>query len=134
MLNNSVVRFALVGVVNTLAGLSVIYACKWLLGFQDIPANVCGYAVGLTVSFTLNKRWSFKHAGPAFPAMLRFIAVFAVAYAANLGSTLAFISRLDVNSYFAHALGVVPYTVLSYLGSRYIVFVKPSSAATRTPR
>ena len=39
-------RFLGVGAANTLIGLGVIYACKRLLGFGDVLANVSGYAVG----------------------------------------------------------------------------------------
>ncbi len=44
-------RFALVGVANTLLGLLVIYAAKWVAGLPDFPANLIGYFVGLTVSY-----------------------------------------------------------------------------------
>ena len=118
----SFVRFLVVGLANTLIGLSIIYAGKWLIGWNDVVANMVGYSLGLILSFILNKRWSFRYIGSHGPAMFRFVLVIAVAYTLNLCMTLATISIFDVNSYLAQALGVAPYTIITYLGSRYYVF------------
>ncbi len=55
------IRFILVGVINTLAGLSVIYAAMYFFDFGIKSANMIGYLVGLIISFTLNKKWTFKN-------------------------------------------------------------------------
>jgi putative flippase GtrA len=39
-------RFAAVGVVNTLVGLAAIYACLAWLGLGDAAANFFGYCIG----------------------------------------------------------------------------------------
>lgn len=116
------IRFLIVGVANTFTGLLIIYAGKWLIGLGDIAANLLGYGCGLLLSFVLNKRWSFRHVGAVLPALLRFLLVVLVAYLVNLGLTLSAIHHFAVNSYLAHALGVAPYTVITYLGSRHFVF------------
>ena len=115
-------RFLAVGVVNTCTGLAVIYAAKWLLQWGDVPANLLGYGVGLAVSFALNSQWTFRYLGAHGPALLRFLAVAAVAYAVNLLTVLLALHALDLNSYLAQALGVPAYTLTSYLLSKYFVF------------
>lgn len=122
------VRFLAVGVVNTVVGLGIIYFCKWALGAGDVIANVAGYSVGLLVSFTLNRSWTFRDDGAISSAFARFMMVFFVAYAVNLASVLALI-RFGVNDYLAQALGVVPYTLLSFLAGRYFVFRSPPEKA-----
>lgn len=122
ILQHSAVRFCLVGLVNTAVGLSLIYGCKFLLGFGDVAANLVGYIIGLMVSFTLNSRWTFRYEGPVWPAVLRFALTFVIAYAANLATALLLIERLGVNAYLAHALATAPYTVTFYLLSRFMVF------------
>lgn len=117
-----IARFLAVGVLNTCIGLSVIYACKYFGKIGDVPANAIGYAVALTNSFVWNRRWTFAHAGRIFPAAIRFFAVFCVAYLANLATVLIGIKLYGLNSYLAHAIGAVPYTVLFYLGSRFFAF------------
>lgn len=118
-------RFLLVGVLNTFTGLTVIYAAKWLAHWDDIAANLLGYAVGLTVSFALNRRWTFAHTGATLPALARFLVATAVAYGANLAVVLLALHGLHLNSYLAQALGVPAYTLTAYLLGRHFVFSRP---------
>jgi putative flippase GtrA len=122
LLDFSAVRFAAVGVFNTLLGLAVIYAGMYFLGLGTAPANAIGYAVGILTSFALNRNWTFGHRGEALPAFTRFLVVLGVAYLANLGTVMAASGKLGWNPYVAQALGVVPYTVISFLGSRHFAF------------
>ena len=115
-------RFLGVGVANTLIGLGVIYACKRLLGFGDVLANVSGYVVGLTIGFTLNRHWTFGHTGNVRVAALRFLAVFGVAYSVNLLCVLLAIRAAGIDDYVSQAIGILPYTAIFYLGSRLYAF------------
>lgn len=118
----SFVRFVIVGVLNTGLGLAVIFAAKGLFGWGDVSANMLGYSVGLAVSFVLNRSWSFAHCGAVLPALARFLAAFLLAYAVNLGTVLALIRVLEINSYLAQAIGVMPYTLIFFAASRLLVF------------
>ena len=115
-------KFFIVGIANTLIGLLAIYLCKWLLGFSDALANISGYIIGLTVSFLLNREWTFRHAGAMLPALVRFLVIFALAYLLNLATVLTAIHSFGVNAYLAQAIGIAPYTAIFYLGSRYFAF------------
>ncbi len=125
-------RFLVVGAANTLLGLLVIYTCKWLFRLDDVTSNVIGYLIALANSFFLNRAWTFANTGPVLPAMVRFAGVFIVAYLVNLATVLLAIDLLQVNSYLAQACGIAPYTVVSYLGSRYFAF-RSHPARTRSP-
>jgi len=116
------IRFLIVGAINTASGLITIYLCKWLLESGDLFANMYGYAVGLTLSFLLNRGWTFRHSGNMMTAIPRFLAIFALAYVSNLFAVLIALGALGMNSYLSQAIGVVPYTLIFYLGSRYFVF------------
>jgi putative flippase GtrA len=115
-------RFLSVGVVNMVVGLLVIYAAKWFFQAGDVAANAIGYAVGLCSSFALNSRWTFGYRGPQLPALLKFLAVAAVAYGMNLLTVLVAIRYAGLNDYLAQALGIPPYTLTTYLASKFIVF------------
>jgi len=121
-LSNTVVRFVFVGIANTLIGLSLIFVAKGLLGAGDVVANAFGYGVGMLVSFALNRSWTFVHKGPTGRAFVIFLVVQGVAYSLNLVCVLAMIG-LGVDSYVSQVLGMPPYIVVSYLGSRYFAFV-----------
>lgn len=126
--NSTPVKFMIVGGANTALGLAVIYAAKWL-GVPDVPANAAGYAVGLCLSFTLNKSWTFGYGGPTAPALAKFLLIFAVAYALNLVTVMQAIDVFHVDGYIAQAAGIVPYTVFTYIAARCFAFRKPARDA-----
>lgn len=121
LLRHSILRFASVGVVNTLLTITVIFLLKLLARVPDVPANLVGYSVGLGCSFLLNKRWTFGHRGALWPALVRFLTVFCVAYLLNIGIVLASL-RLGVNDYLAHLVGMPVYTLAFYAGCRWFAF------------
>jgi putative flippase GtrA len=92
------------------------------LGFGDGLANIIGYICGLAISFTLNRTWTFRHSGALATALARFLLVFLIAYLFNLVTVLLAIHALRLNPYLAHAIGVVPYTLVLFLGSQYFAF------------
>lgn len=118
------VRFLIVGGLNTIVGLAVIWGAKWA-GTPDVPANAIGYATGIALSFALNKRWTFRHAGRTLPALGKFLLVIGIAYALNLATVLHAIGAFHLNSYLAQAIGIVPYTAFTYVASRYFAFRAP---------
>jgi len=119
--DGSVVRFAVVGLSNTLCGLAIIYAAKYVAGMDDVPANILGYAIGTLLSFTLNKRWTFRYRGPNARAFVRFVLVMMTAYLLNLLTVLGAL-KLGVDGYVAQALGVIPYAAFGYFASRHLAF------------
>jgi putative flippase GtrA len=122
------VRYLAVGFLNTFLGLIVIYFAMYSLRFGIVAANVLGYAVGVLVGFVLNRRWTFAYRGPVFAAFVKFLLVLGVAYMANLMTVLFFSAVMRCNGYLAQALGVLPYTVIGYLGSRFFAFGRIRSA------
>ncbi len=122
MVDASLVRYLIVGLLNSSLGLLVIYFAMDALRLGVITANVLGYAVGVCVAFVLTQRWTFAHCGPTVPALVKFLLVLGVAYAANLATVLFFAEVLQWNVHLAQALGIVPYTAIGYLGSRFFAF------------
>ena len=115
-------RFGVVGVLNTVLGLAIIFAAKAFLGLGDLAANLLGYGLGLVCSFFLNRSWTFRHEGRAFAAFWRFGIAFAVAYVLNLATVFGLRDAMAVNSYLAQAGGVIPYAISFYLMSAYFAF------------
>ncbi len=121
-------RFLGVGAVNALIGLSVIFAAKWFFGASDITANLAGYTVGILISFTANRRWTFDSASAWKPAFVKFVAVSGVAYGANLLAVLAAIHWLGFNGYLAQIVGIPVYTLITFLASKHLVFLADTRA------
>jgi putative flippase GtrA len=114
-------KFGVVGLANTLVGLGTIYACLFFLGWSDPVANIAGYTLGLIQSFALNRAWTFRSRVRILPGLLRFLAVFAVAYGINLALVLS-LRRMGVGPALAHASGMPVYTLVFFLLSRWLVF------------
>ncbi|MDO9047808.1 MAG: glycosyltransferase [Methylobacter sp.] len=118
----TLMRFILVGIANTLLGLSTIYFAMYFLQLEIVHANAFGYSVGILLGFALNKTWTFSSRDRVVSSFLRYLLVLAVAYVANLATVLFTNSHFDLNPYIAQALGIIPYTVIGFLGSRYFAF------------
>jgi putative flippase GtrA len=116
------IKFGLVGVCNTVFGLSVIFLCK-AVGMADVPANVAGYACGLILSFQLNKTWTFGDSGKMQTWLaIRFAGAFAIAYAGNLGVLMFLLNVVGLNSYLSQAMSLLAYTIVFYFLSVFFVF------------
>jgi len=120
----TLIRYLLVGVVNTLVGLGTIYLAMYFLQMGVASSNAFGYAIGIMVSFALNKKWTFKSQDHPVYSFLRYLLVLLVAYVANLETVLFANSHFDLNAYLSQALGIIPYTAIGFLGSRYFAFHK----------
>jgi putative flippase GtrA len=118
-------RFATVGVVNTGLGYAVIFACMYLVGLGAVTSNVLGYAVGLVVSYLLNRSFTFRSAAAPLREIVRFVAIFLLAYLANLAVLILLIRHAGVHEGVAQVLAGVVYFGLSFVMNKYYVFAGP---------
>lgn len=54
------IRFALVGVLNTLLHLAIVGLLTQLIGLSQLISNVAAYLVSSSFSFIVNSIWSFE--------------------------------------------------------------------------
>ncbi len=129
-----ILRFGFVGLLNTATTLILI----WLLmasGTGPYLANLFGYGIGMAISFTLNRIWTFGQRKPAkWIQIVQFLLACSVSYLLNLGTVTAML-RAGVPPYSAQLVGVPVYTACFFLLSKHFVFtprrrIRPSSEAT----
>src|SRR3546814_14358749 len=85
------------------------------MGAGDYTANAAGYAAGLALSYMLNRSWTFAVTQPVNPSELaRFLAAFAVSYAANLLLITACKLAGFGGNPLIHLGGVLLYSVLFF--------------------
>lgn len=125
-------RFAAVGVLNTVLGYTVIFACMYLFGLGAVTSNVIGYAVGLVVSYTMNRTFTFRSVASAPREMVRFVAIFLLAYLANLGVLVVLIRYAGVHEGAAQIPAGVVYFALSFVLNKYYVFASSQTGAARS--
>lgn len=115
-------RFALTGLANSAVGWAVIFGGLWA-GMSGLAANAAGYAVGLVLSFTLNRRFVFGVTGAvAGREVARFLAAFAVAYGINVAVLLAAQSVLGAGNPLAQLPAIAAYVVIFFVLSQRFVF------------
>lgn len=124
-LGRQLLRYGLVGLANTAVGYGLILVGLWL-GMGDYPANAFGFAIGLCFSFFANRAFTFSRRGPiAAPEVGRFLACFALAYAANLAVVAAGkAAGLDSNP-LVHLAGTALYSVCFFVLIRSFSFGRP---------
>lgn len=84
-----VLVFGVVGVTNIVVDFSVYWCLTRLLGWYYLVAAVGSFLVSVTWSFTLNRRWTFRHRGADIHRQyVRF-------FAANVVSALLNLLLLD---------------------------------------
>jgi putative flippase GtrA len=114
-------RFLSVGVFNTLLGYAVIFLAMYGLQLSAEHSNMLGYGIGLVASFLLSKRFTFRSSAHAGPELVRFLAVFLIAYGGNYLALKLFVRVLMWHPGVSQLLAGVIYIALSYwLNSRYV--------------
>ena len=114
-------RYAGSGVLNTLAGFSVIFI---LMAFNVPPilANIGGYLFGLFLGFFLSKKLVFRSEGHITSEGLRYLAVFLACFILNLIVLQFALGVFHLHAIFAQLLAAATYTITMYLLSRLLVF------------
>jgi putative flippase GtrA len=115
-------RFVLVGALNTLLGYSVIFGCMYLVRLSPELSNAIGYGIGLTVSYVLNRSFTFGSRQRVGREALRFLVVFLAAYAVNFLALLLLVRAAGVHAGASQILAGIVYVGVFYLLSRHFVF------------
>lgn len=127
------VKYCMVGVLNTLVTLGVIYLCKSLLGWNLYVSNILGYVCGVINSFLCNKQWVFRSSGAYRREALRFAMGFVVCYLLQLavvwlltrsiGDFNYLILGIVLSGYgIATLVGNVVYTLANFAYNRLVTF------------
>lgn len=132
--DKSFLIFLVVGVVNTLFGLSVYYFCYNVLSAGYWPSSIADYVLGSVLSYFLNKRFSFHYQQTDWRSIGRFtlniVVCFTIAYAiarpmTRWGLSLVGLplSTLWIEN-MAGLTGTGLFMILNYLGQRFFAFKK----------
>ena len=130
LLDGTVVRFLLVGVINTLVGCGAMFLLYNLAHWSYWLSSAANYVLGGVVSFFLNKYFTFRKREWSWRQAGRFAVNVAVcwllAYGLAKPLVLAVLTGRPVwlQENGAMAVGMCLYTALNYLGQRFFAFRK----------
>ncbi|WP_307285664.1 GtrA family protein [Bacillus sp. SORGH_AS_0510] len=128
--NNSLVRFLLVGMVNTSVGLAIML---FLLNVAEASywiSTFTGNAVGACVSFLLNRSFTFKSTVAYHKGLTRFFITILLCYFSSYfvsekvgeWTSRVLIISSETEKNVSVLLGSIFYTISNYLGQKYFVF------------
>ena len=130
LLDPSLLRFLLVGCVNTLVGSAIMFGLYNLVGWNYWASSAANYILTSILSFFLNKFFTFRSKNWSAGEVLRFALNIAVCYFIAYGAAkplvrwlLADVSQ-TIRENVAMVVGMVLFTACNYLGQRFFAFKK----------
>ncbi len=121
-------KFMLVGVVNTLVGIAVMFFCFNVLAWSYWVSSALNYMVGSIVSYLLNKRYTFQQKGNDWHTVWKFIVNVSVCYVLAYGLAKPFVAWLlsgvttNIQGNAALFVGMVLFVGFNYIGQRFWAF------------
>ena len=123
-------KYNIIGVLNTLITLAVVWVLHQMLDWNVELSNFLGFVAGGCNSYLCNRIWNFKSHNKKRSEVVRFVVVFLVSYAVNLlvlettaymlvnGAWCAgfttWISQFMKPTYFANIVANVVYVLVSF--------------------
>ncbi len=128
LIDNTIPKFLLTGVINTLVGALVMFLLYNLAGCSYWLSSAANYLVGGTVSFFLNKYFTFRNRERSWAQVLRFALTVASCWLIAYGLAKPLVLRLlsgaeeKLQTNIAMVVGMGLYTALNYCGQRFFAF------------
>lgn len=124
------VRFAMVGVVNTVFGTAIMFLFYNVFHFNYWVSSASNYIFGSILSYFLNKNFTFRDQEKSLAVVIRFILNISICYllAYGVAKPLArmFLSSQStvIQDNGAMLSGMILFVVINYVGQKFFVFRK----------
>ena len=128
LIDKTLAKFILVGLVNTAVGSAIMFGLYNLAGCSYWLSSAANYIIGSIVSFLLNKYFTFSVKSWTWFMVFAFAVNIAVCYFIAYGIAKPVINYLlqnnpkNIRENTALFIGMCLFTGLNYLGQRLIVF------------
>lgn len=123
-------KFLLVGVINTLVGTAIMFGLYNLAGASYWLSSAANYILTSILSYFLNKHFTFRSRGNSWREILRFAVNIAVCYTLAYGIAKPLVlwalasATEKVRDNVAMFVGMCLFTGLNYLGQRFFAFAE----------
>lgn len=128
LVDEKLLRFIIVGVINTLVGMAIMFGLYNLAGCSYWVSSAANYTLTSILNYVLNKRFTFRHGGDVAGSALRFAINIAVCYFLAYGIAKPLTcwifsgSTPKIQCNIAMFVGMVFFTGFNYLGQRLFAF------------
>lgn len=117
-------RFIIVGIINTIVGLSIIFLALYA-GLGNFSSNILGYSCGLISAYFLNKHFVFrvKNSNLNRHELFLFLIVFILSYITNIIVLYALL-HFGAHAYVAQTFAMITYSIFNFLLNKFLTFKK----------
>ena len=133
-LDKSFLIFLVVGVINTLFGLSITFTCYNIFHFDYWTSSALDYILASILSYILNKKYTFEYKGTDRRSVLRFalniVVCYLIAFSVARPCTRWVLMHLGLNisvtfiENIAMLTGTGLFMVINYIGQKFFAFKK----------
>jgi putative flippase GtrA len=128
ILDKKLIKFIFVGIINTLVGSTIMFLLYNLAQFNYWFSSACNYVFTSILSFFLNKYFTFAIKDWSLFMIIAFILTIIFSYIFAYGISRPIVNfilirfPLNIRENIALFFGMCMFTILNYLGQRFIVF------------
>ena len=126
-------KYAVVGFASNII-LYGFYLLLTAVSLQPHSAMTIAYAAGLTITYLVNRSWTFAYAGPGRAALLRYVLVYGAGYAVNFAMLSLMVDRLGYPHQVVQAFLILLLAISLFLVQKFWVFGKTENAAVAAAR
>jgi len=115
------IKYISVGILNTIVGYGTIFFLMYI-HFSPEISNIIGYVFGISVSYILNKNFTFRSENSHSRALPKFLISLGISYVFNLLTLMFCIHVLTINPYVAQIISGAVYTLSGFIFFKYYAF------------
>lgn len=121
-------KFIVVGIVNALVGTVVMFSCYNWLHFNYWFSSAANYVVGSSISYFLNKNFTFQNRDRSWKIVIKFIVNITSCYLMAYGIAKSLVAQIlsgvsrNIQENGAMLVGMCLFIGLNYLGQRFFAF------------
>ena len=129
-LDNTVTRFIIVGIINTLFGTAIMFVFYNVFHLSYWISSASNYFFGSILSYFLNKGFTFKYGKTDLKSIIKFTINIMLCYLLAYGIAKPLMAHLlshqsiSIQENVSMIVGTVLFTILNYLGQRFFAFNK----------
>lgn len=123
-------KFAMVGVINTILGTTVMFVFYNVFHFSYWVSSASNYIIGSIISYLLNKNFTFRFKEQKYWSLLRFVLNILTCYLLAYGIAKPVMHWIltgfsqTIQENVSMMLGMGLFVVFNYLGQRFFTFKK----------
>lgn len=123
-------KFAMVGVINTIVGTTVMFVFYNVFHFSYWVSSASNYIIGSIISYLLNKKFTFRFKEQKYWSLLRFVLNILTCYLLAYGIAKPVMHWIltdfsqTIQENVSMMLGMGLFVVFNYLGQRFFTFKK----------